>query len=122
MIDDRVHQMSFSLDREKRANVVKPVFIATVLLFGLLPVARADAASLAGRGACLVEVLHSELLPYAPEYQHLVKATLLVTPPAGPAFETTVLKYITWQAPPPRQGQRRRVWCDPANPGTFPFH
>jgi hypothetical protein len=117
--------MSFSLDREKRGNVVKPVFIATTLLLGMLPAARADAASLAvhaGRDACLVEVLHSELLPYAPDYQHLVKATLLVTPPAGPAFETTVWKYITWQSPPPRQGQRHRVWCDPANPGTFPFH
>jgi hypothetical protein len=108
---------------------VKPVFIATALLLALplsLPLAApADAASLAvhaGRDACLVEVLHSELLPYAPEFQHLVKATLLVTPPAGPAYETTVLKYITWQAPPPRQGQRLRVWCDPANLGAFPFH
>jgi hypothetical protein len=106
-------------------NVVKPVFITSALLLGMLPAARADAASLAapaGRNACLVEVLHSEELPYAPDYQHLVKATLLVTPPGGPAFETTVLKYITWQTPPPRQGQRRRMWCDPANFGAFPFH
>ncbi|SHK17342.1 hypothetical protein SAMN05444159_2613 [Bradyrhizobium lablabi] len=104
---------------------MKPAIIVTALMLGMLPAARADAASLAapaGRNACLVEVLHSEELPYAPDYHHLVKATLLVTPPAGPAFETTVLKYITWQAPPPREGQRLRVWCDPANLGTFPFH
>jgi hypothetical protein len=104
---------------------VKPVFIASVLLLGMLPAARADAASLAaptGRNACLVEVLHSEELPYGPDYHHLVKARLLVTPPGGPAYETTVLEYITWQAPPPRQGQRRRVSCDPANFAALPFH
>jgi hypothetical protein len=99
--------------------------IAITLLLGMLPAARADAATLTehgGRGGCMVEVLHSEELTYAPEYQHLVKATLLVTPPGGPAFETTVLRYISWQTPPPRQGQRLRVWCDPANPGPFGVH
>jgi hypothetical protein len=106
----------------KKGNVVKPVVIVTALLLGMLPATQADAASLADRAACLVEVLHSEELPYAPDYHHLVKATLLVTPPGGAAFETTVLKYIPWQAPPPRRGQRPRMWCDPANPGPFAFH
>jgi hypothetical protein len=101
---------------------VKPMTIATALLFGLLPVTRADAASPADRAGCLVEVLHSEELPFAPDYQHLVKATLLVTPPGGPAFETTVLRYISWQEAPPRQGQRLVVRCDPANLGSFAFH
>ena len=101
---------------------MKPVVIATVLLLGMLPAARADAASLADRAACLVEVLHSEEPPYAPDYHHLVKATLLVTPPRGAAFETTVLKYIPWQAPPPRRGQRLRMRCDPANLDPLAFH
>jgi hypothetical protein len=38
----------------------------------------------------------------------------LVTPPGAPPFETTVLKVIPWQVPPPRRGQRVRVHCDSA--------
>jgi hypothetical protein len=38
----------------------------------------------------------------------------LVTPRDAPPFETTVLKVIPWQVPPPRRGQRVRVACDSA--------
>jgi hypothetical protein len=62
---------------------------------------------------CLIEVLHSEELPFGPLFYHAVKVTLLVTTPDAPPFQTTVQKVIRWQAPPPRQGQRARVWCDP---------
>jgi hypothetical protein len=63
---------------------------------------------------CLVEVLHSKELPLAPLYHHTVKATLRVTPPDRPPFETTVWRVIPWQMPPPRQGQRVWASCDPA--------
>jgi hypothetical protein len=74
---------------------------------------RARDTSLAQK-LCLVEVLNSEELPLAPPFHHTVKATLLVTPPDRPPFETTVLRVIPWQSPPPRQGQRMRLTCDPA--------
>ena len=36
-----------------------------------------------------------------------------VTPPHAAPFETVVHEVISWQAPPPRQGQRVRVRCNP---------
>lgn len=60
---------------------------------------------------CLVEVLHSEELPVGPLFYHTIKATLLVTAPGRPPFETTVYKAIPWQVPPPRPGERVRVSC-----------
>jgi hypothetical protein len=69
---------------------------------------------LAERQFCLVEVLRSEELPIGPLFWHTVRATLLVTAPDRPAFQTTVQRVIPWQAPPPRQGQRLSVPCDPA--------
>ena len=71
---------------------------------------------------CTAEVLYSEMLPVGPAFYHTIKATLLVTPTDRPPFETTVVRAIPWQAPPPRQGQRQRVPCDPALlPSLFRF-
>jgi len=68
-----------------------------------------------GRVSCHIEVLRSEELPGAPIFQNLVKATLLVNAPGTPPFETTVVKLLPWQMPPPRQGQRLIVPCDPTS-------
>jgi hypothetical protein len=54
-------------------------------------------------------------------FHHTVKATLLVTPPDRPPFQTTVERVIPWQAPPPRQGQRMWVYCDPASLNAVAF-
>jgi hypothetical protein len=70
---------------------------------------------------CIADVLHSEELAGAPIFYHLVRATLRITPPGMPAFETTVEKMIAWQVPPPRQGQRLRQRCDPASSSTWHF-
>jgi hypothetical protein len=96
--------------------------ILTILCLGIA--VSAWAATPDGRVTCLVEVLHSEELPGAPIFQNHVRATLLVTPPAGAPFETTVEKLIPFQVPPPRKGQRLRLPCDPANlssPWSFSF-
>jgi hypothetical protein len=96
--------------------------ILTILCLGIA--VSASAATPDGRVMCLVEVLHSEELPGAPIFQNHVRATLLVTPPAGAPFETTVEKLIPFQVPPPRKGQRLRLPCDPANlssPWSFSF-
>ncbi len=92
--------------------------ILTILFLGIA--VRAWAATPDGRVMCLAEVLHSEELPGAPIFQNRVRTTLLVTPPAGVPFETTVEKLIPFQAPPPRKGQRLRLPCDPANL-SFPW-
>jgi hypothetical protein len=111
-------------------HVVKLKVIAATLLVGALLAAQADSAPLTGHGrrsearaiprdrnsVCIVDVLHSEELPFAPLFYHRLRATLRITPPGGPPFETTVEKLISWQAPPFRQGQRLRLWCDPASP------
>jgi len=68
---------------------------------------------------CVVEVLHSEMIPIGPLFHHTIKTTLLVTAPGRPPFETTVEKVIPVQFPPPRQGQRLRMMCDPASLGAF---
>jgi hypothetical protein len=59
---------------------------------------------------CVAYVLHSEELPGAPIFYHIVRATLLITSPSRPAFQTTVQNLVSWQVPPPRQGQR--LLCD----------
>jgi hypothetical protein len=71
---------------------------------------------------CTVDVLHSEELPGAPIFYHLVRATLLITPPSSPAFQTTLQNLISWQVPPPRQGQRFRLSCDPVGLSSFTLH
>jgi hypothetical protein len=68
---------------------------------------------------CLVEVLHAEMLPIGPLFHHTVKATLLVTVPNRPPFQTTVEKVVPVQSPPPRQGQRLQMMCDPASLSGF---
>jgi hypothetical protein len=73
------------------------------------------------RQVCLVEVLYSEELPGAPIFQNLVRARLRVTAADRPPFETTVEKFIPWQLPPPRRGQRLKMLCDPAAFSSFPF-
>jgi hypothetical protein len=66
-----------------------------------------------GRVRCSIEVLRSEELPGAPIYQNRVRATLRVNAPGRLPFETTVVRLVPWQVPPPRQGQRLTVLCDP---------
>jgi hypothetical protein len=105
---------------------VRRATIATALLFGFGLCASAGAAGLhppvkADGQSCLVEVLTSEMLPVGPMFHHTVKATLLVTPPDRPPFQTTVERVIPWQAPPPRQGQRMWVYCDPASLNAVAF-
>jgi hypothetical protein len=68
-----------------------------------------------GRVRCSIEVLRSEELPGASIYQNRVRATLLVNAPGRVPFETNVVRLIPWQVPPPRQGQRRTVLCNPAS-------
>lgn len=90
--------------------------VATTLL--LLIASPAEAGQGRHRNAsdsqtCLVEVLYSEMLPIGPLFHHTVKVTFLVTPAHAAPFETVVDEVISWQAPPPRQGQRVRVRCNP---------
>ena len=75
-----------------------------------------------GKQPCVIEVLHAEMIPIGPLFYHTVKATLLVTPPDRPPFQTTVEKVTPWQVPPPRQGQRAWVYCDPASLNAFAFY
>jgi hypothetical protein len=76
--------------------------------------AQAGQAYRGGPQSCLVEVLYSEVLPVGLAFYHTYRATLRVTPPDGPPFETTIEREMPWQAPPPRQGQRQWVPCDAA--------
>ena len=104
-------------------DALKHTIIATTVL--LLMTVAASGADHSGnrvvadaRGGvvkCTVEVLRSEALPGAPINQNLIRTTLQISTPDIPPFETTVVKLIPWQAPPPRQGQRLTVACDPAN-------
>jgi len=68
---------------------------------------------------CVIEVLHSEMIPIGPLFHHTIKTTLLVTASDRPPFETTVQKVMPVQYPPPRQGQRMKMMCDPASLGAF---
>jgi len=99
------------------------LLIATALL--LATVGGSAQAGPRGQGdapamqPCVVEVLHSEMIPIGPLLHHTIKATLLVTAPDRPPFETTVEKVLPVQFPPPRQGQRLKMMCDPASFGAF---
>jgi hypothetical protein len=73
-------------------------------------------------GICIVDVIHSEELPGAPIFQHLVRARLRVIPPDGPPFEMVVERFKPWQVPPPRRGQRLRLACGPAILNSFSFY
>ncbi|MBV8894551.1 hypothetical protein [Bradyrhizobium sp.] len=100
--------------------MIRTAVAITILLIVMPPTAAVQMGHREAR-SCLVEVLHSEELPIGPLFHHTVKATLLVTAPGTPPFETTVVKVIPWQMPPPRRGQRERVGCDraPLNFGLF---
>jgi hypothetical protein len=105
---------------------VKQAIIAAVLLSGLGLAEPAHAAGMqpqvkADAKSCLVQVLYSEEIPLGPMFFHTVKATLLVTPPDRPPFQTTIEKVTPWQVPPPRQGQQTWVYCDAASLNAFPF-
>lgn len=92
---------------------MKSLAVAATMVLTLT--ASAQAGQAASRDSrCLVEVLYSEELPIGPLFYHTVKAAVLVTPPGARPFETTVLKVIPWQVPPPRRGQRVRMACDSA--------
>jgi hypothetical protein len=71
--------------------------------------------------SCLVEVLNSEMLPASPPFYHTVKASLLIMPVDRPAYEATVVRTIPWQAPPPRQGQRKWMACEQVS-AQYDFH
>jgi hypothetical protein len=93
---------------------MKSLAVATTMMLALMASVQAGQGTSRDSRACLVEVLYSEELPIGPLFHHTVKAAVLVTPPGAPPFETTVLKVIPWQVPPPRRGQRVRVPCDSA--------
>jgi hypothetical protein len=106
------------------------MMIATILFLGIAATASADDLSQrrtagdtsADRMVCIVEVLYSEELPGAPIFQNLVRATLRITLADSPPFETTVTRLIPWQVPPPRQGQRQKLLCDPARLSSPSFY
>ena len=91
--------------------IVGVMMLAGVMIPGA---AKAGQAYQADARSCLVEVLYSEALPIGLAFHHTYRTTLRVTPPGGQPFVTMVEREIPWQAPPPRQGQRRWVSCDPA--------
>jgi hypothetical protein len=114
-ISTKLMQRPLAGRRLANMGAMRRIAVATTILLLLTAAAgawqdypRAEARS------CLVEVLYSEELPIGPLFHHTVKAAVLVTPPGAPPFETTVLKVIPWQVPPPRRGQRVRVPCDSA--------
>jgi len=92
-----------------------------ITMLALLASPCASRAGQPGRNFCLVEVLYSEMLTAAPPFYHKVKARLLISPVDRPAYETTAVRVIPWQAPPPRQGQRRWMTCEQAS-AQYDFH
>jgi hypothetical protein len=102
-------------------DAMKSIAAATMLLMLVTGAAEAGQRGEREARSCRIEVLHSEEIPIGPQFYHTVKAHLLVTAPGASPFETTVIKVIPWQVPPPRRGQRVRVRCDPAllNPSWF---
>ena len=105
---------------------VNRLIVATTLLSamtcGSAHAAQWNAPAAAAMQPCLVEVLHSEMIPLGPLFHHTIKTTLLVTAPGRPPFETTVERVIPVQFPPPRQGQRLRMSCDPASLSAFTWY
>jgi len=95
---------------------VKRSIVAVMMLAGVVVPGAAKAGQVyrSAMQSCLVEVLYSEELPVGLAFHHTYRATLRVTPAGGQPFVTTVEREIPWQAPPPRQGQRLRMACDPA--------
>jgi hypothetical protein len=116
------------MEPKVRGTAVKRATIAAALLLGLGVAGRAGAAEMPQTKAetkaqsCFVQVLSSEEIPLGPMFHHTVKAILLVSPTDRPPFQTTIEKVIPWQVPPPRQGQRAWVYCDPASLNAFAFY
>jgi hypothetical protein len=98
---------------------MKSLAVAGTMVLALTASAQASHVASRDSRACRIEVLYSEELPIGPMFYHTVKVAVLVTPPNAPSFETTVLKVIPWQVPPPRRGQRVRVSCDSALNSSF---
>jgi hypothetical protein len=94
-------------------NPMKNSVVALMLLLTMTGLAEAGKEGRRDTRFCRAEVLHSEELPIAPPFYHTIKATMLVTASDARRFETTIYGVIPWQVPPPRQGQRVRVPCDP---------
>jgi hypothetical protein len=90
-------------------------------MLALLALPCASRAAQHDAHSCLVEVLFSEMLPVAPPFYHTVRARLLITPADRAAYETTVVRVIPWQAPPPRQGQRKWMTCEQVS-AQYDFH
>jgi hypothetical protein len=94
-------------------TVTRLALVAAMLALTVMPPSvRAEQGSRHDAKSCRVDVLYSEELPVGPLFYHTVKARLLVTPADRPPFETTVERVISWQAAPPRRGQRVYVSCD----------
>jgi hypothetical protein len=68
---------------------------------------------------CTIEILHSEMIPIGPLFHHTIRTTLLVSLSDRPPFETTVQRVTPVQFPPPRQGQKLKMLCDPAGLSTL---
>jgi len=96
---------------------MKALILAAIWLAGATLTARASPGG--QQLACVAKVLHSEELPFAPPNQWGMSVTLEITPPGGGPYRIALHDKLPWQAPPPRQGQSFRVWCDPANPGDL---
>ena len=92
---------------------MKKTVVALLLLLTTTGFAEAGKGGRRDTRSCRAEVLHSEQLSIAPLFYHTIKATMLVTASDARQFETTIYEVIPWQVPPPRQGQRVRVSCDP---------
>lgn len=92
---------------------MKNSVVALMLLLAMTGLAEAGKGGQRDTRSCRAEVLHSEELPIGPLFYHTIKATMLVTASDARRFETTIYEVIPWQVPPPRQGQRVRVRCDP---------
>ena len=90
--------------------------IAVISLSAMTTLASANRSAQAAptyRGAhCIVRVLYSEELPFAPIGTWLVKAAFEIRPPHGHAYQTAAQEWMPWQGRPPRQGQVFRVLCD----------
>jgi hypothetical protein len=91
---------------------MKSIAIVTTTLLITIAPAYAGQRGHGDERSCVAEVLRSEELPIGPLFHHTIKETLLVTGPDMPPSERIVYKVITWQEPPPRQGQRLRISCD----------
>jgi hypothetical protein len=87
-------------------SIAGGLVITAVLFVGLVKV---DARQL-----CTVEVLDTELLPYAPFGSWLAKATIKVRPAYGSPFDLTVRELLPWQMVI-RKGEMFRLPCEQAS-------